>query len=667
MSISHEFLRRFTSIVRFVLSLGLIIAIQNLQTKAMPVCSVSGIVPGWFHDLPLFDAFSITTGDFNGDGRGDIAVGSSGFVGIAVFINDGSGNFAAPTIYNSGGGQTDITTGDFNNDDNLDIAAVNQDTPGRVVVMLGDGHGLFGIPITSPSGGPSSKYLAPGDFNSDGILDLAVSNGPLSGGGNITILIGDGAGSFTVGSTATPQTQFMRAADFNRDGKMDVLAVTAGAAFRLYLGNGIGGLSTPTTIAGDQALDFTITDFNGDGSPDVAAMVNTAGSIFNVGVFLGLGDGSLAAPQIYTVGGHSGSFIESGDIDGDAVLDLVVTKGGAPGRVFVLLGTGRGTFGAAIPYQLPWQRNPFRLAVADFNGDRRADIVTQNLSAPDVSVMLSICLTPSPRFDFDGDGGSDVSVFRPSSGTWYGLRSSDNSYFAQSWGLASDRIVAADYDGDSKTDLAVYRQSTGSWYVLRSSNNTVLSQQWGIDTDIPVAADFDGDGQADFAVYRAGAWYVLRSSDGIVDSQFFGIATDRPVPADYDKDGKADLAVYRPEQGVWYIKQSSDGLLRTQAFGTTGDLPVAADYDGDGKADLAVYRPSIGTWYAQRSSNNTLLAQAWGLPMDVPVPADYDGDGRWDAAVYRPLSGTWHIMRSSNNQPMTQVFGTAMDIPIPAR
>jgi hypothetical protein len=218
--------------------------------------------------------------------------------------------------------------------------------------------------------------------------------------------------------------------------------------------------------------------------------------------------------------------------------------------------------------------------------------------------------------DFDGDGKSDIAVYRD--GTWFILRSLDGGVTGMGWGeLPQDIPVPADYDGDSKTDIAVYRD--GSWYIVRSSDGGVTYMGWGgLTQDKPVPADYDGDGKADVAVYRDGTWFIIRSSDGAWTSVGWGgLTQDKPVPADYDGDGKADVAVYR--DGTWFIIRSSDGAWTSVGWGgLTQDKPVPADYDGDRKSDIAVYRG--GGWYILRSSDGGVTYMEWGgLPQDIPL------------------------------------------------
>ncbi len=224
------------------------------------------------------------------------------------------------------------------------------------------------------------------------------------------------------------------------------------------------------------------------------------------------------------------------------------------------------------------------------------------------------------RFDFDGDGKADISIYRPSTGIWY-LLNSTTGFNATQWGLSNDKIVPADYDGDGKTDIAVYRASSGTFYILNSTTG-FRATQWGFSTDIPVPADYDGDGKADVAIYRpsTGTFYSLNSTTGFSATQW-GFSTDIPVPADYDGDGKTDVAIYRPSTGTFYSLNSTTGFSATQ-WGFSTDKPVPADYDGDGKADVAIYRPSTGTFYSLNSTTGFSATQ-WGFSTDIPVAAAF--------------------------------------------
>ena len=273
--------------------------------------------------------------------------------------------------------------------------------------------------------------------------------------------------------------------------------------------------------------------------------------------------------------------------------------------------------------------------------------------------------------DFDGDGKTDISVFRPDSGSWFVLNSSNNSFNAVGFGSATDILTPGDFDGDGKTDYAVFRSADGAWYELSSNparpNAAVFrSKQFGTNGDIPVPADYDGDNRTDVAVFRAGAWYMTYSldpRDPTFRGEQFGSAGDLPVPGDYDADGRDDLAVFRPSNGTWYMLRSTQGFYGVQ-FGANGDRPVQGDYDGDGKTDVAVYRPSNGVWYILKSSGGFSSAQ-FGIATDKPTPGDFDGDGKWDIAVFRPENGFWYALRSQAGFTAVN-FGASGDRPVPS-
>jgi hypothetical protein len=286
---------------------------------------------------------------------------------------------------------------------------------------------------------------------------------------------------------------------------------------------------------------------------------------------------------------------------------------------------------------------------------------TQN--AADFTGTLQI-----PMADFDGDGMTDISIWRPSTGYWWVNRSNGSGYMAAQFGGGQfgDIVAPGNYDGDRRVDYAVFR--SGTWYVRNSSNGSLTALQFGLPDDTPVPADFDGDGRTDIAVFRSstGIWYVHRSSDGAFDAKAFGTNGDVPVAADYDGDGMADAAVWRPQNGTFYVLQSTNLQLAAAQFGTSGDKPVVGDFDGDKKADFAVFRPSAGNWYVLASTTGIATAMHWGQQGDMPVAGDYDHDGKTDLAVYRESEHAWYVRRSSNGTHIAVNFGLTGDVPIPA-
>jgi hypothetical protein len=330
--------------------------------------------------------------------------------------------------------------------------------------------------------------------------------------------------------------------------------------------------------------------------------------------------------------------------------------------------------------QLEYWRNP---TGHDDLGAARIFLSIENLLG-DPSLRLQVVhrnRTAIPKADWDGDGISDVGVFR--NGSWFVINSSGlngpGGFAGQTrttYGQSGDIPVTGDYDGDGRSDQAVFRPSNGVWYIENSSGVTGWSGnagqtvvQYGAAGDIPMSGDYDGDGVADPALFRpsSATWFILNSSNttgaGGVSGQTrlqYGATGDIPVSGDFDGDGLTDIALFRPSNNTWYIVNSSgttgaggfSGQTRI-AFGANGDVPLSGDYDGDGTSDIAVFRPSNGYWYITNSSGATgdggfqgQTRVQWGESGDVPVSGDFDGDGFADFAVFRPGVGTWYIMNS---------------------
>lgn len=363
---------------------------------------------------------------------------------------------------------------------------------------------------------------------------------------------------------------------------------------------------------------------------------------------------SLTSPSNNAAFGlGSGITLTATAADSDGTINRVDFYAGT-----VLIGTD-----TAAPFQTVW--------IGSVAGTfQMTAVATDNRGGTTTSTAIAVTVRQRTGngtvADFDGDGKTDVSVFRPGSGDWYMIHSSDSSFHGLHWGATGDRPVPADFDGDGKTDIAVWRPNDGNWYILNSADSTFRAQPWGQNGDAPVAGDFDGDGKADVAVFRpsAGTYYILDSGTNAFRYQQWGANGDVPLLGDYDGDGKADCAVFRPSANTFYILNSSDSSVRSQTFGQSGDKALAADLDGDGRSDIAVFRQSNGAWYYLQSTDNSFRGVVWGLNGDAPAAGDYDGDGRWDLSVFRPSAGTFYTLRSGSNSLSAQPFGAAGDIPV---
>ncbi len=303
-----------------------------------------------------------------------------------------------------------------------------------------------------------------------------------------------------------------------------------------------------------------------------------------------------------------------------------------------------------------------------FNGSETWGGVTFNIDRDITDAPVAGLAIPKIRnADFDGDGKSDVSIFRPDAGLWYYLNSSNGSAGGVAFGAPGDIPVPGDFDGDGKTDTAVFRPADGVWHLLTKAG-VYTSRAFGSPGDVPVAADYNNDGKTDLAVFRPSnsTWYIANSdSQGTYTYIQFGQAGDKPAPADYDGDGKADIAVFRPVGATgteWWIQKSSGGVFATQ-FGVSSDQAVPVDFTGDGKTDIAFWRPSTGEWFILRSEDLTYYAFPFGTVGDVAAPGDFDGDGKADPAVFRPSNAVWYILRSQAGFTAVQ-FGLNGDRPV---
>ncbi|MEH2264286.1 FG-GAP-like repeat-containing protein [Nostoc sp.] len=327
---------------------------------------------------------TVTVGDFNGDGKLDLAAANIDSNNVSVLLGNGTGGFGTATNFSVGSRPFSVTVGDFNADGKLDLAAANIDS-NNVSVLLGNGTGGFGT-ATNFSVGNNPYSVTVGDFNGDGLLDLATAN---IDSNNVSVLLGNGTGgfgtptNFTVGNSPRSVT----VGDFNGDGKLDLAAANIDSNnVSVLLGNGTGGFGTATNFTvGANPFSVTVGDFNGDGLLDLAA-ANISSN--DVSVLLGNGTGGFGTATNFSVGTTPFS-VTVGDFNGDGKLDLAAANVNSY-NVSVLLGNGTGSFGTATNFSVSTTpTTPTSVTVGDFNGDGLLDLAAANIDSNNISVLLN--------------------------------------------------------------------------------------------------------------------------------------------------------------------------------------------------------------------------------------------------------------------------------------
>jgi len=518
--------------------------------------------------------------------------------------SDGS---SAANITNNAATDTDP---EFSPDGSNVIFATNRDGNDEIYRMNPDGSN----PIRLTNNAASDKQPR---FSADGSAIVFVSN--RDGNSEIYKMNADGTGQVRLTNDAASDS----APSFSPDGQKIIFVTSRLGALRLFTMNADG---TNQAVISNIAGFYNRPSYSQDGTK----------ILFVYG-------GDVTSQDIWTMNADGTNRVQSGFGRSSPTYSPDGTK-----VVHACCFTITSTTG---------------IYVSNVGGGQGTQISIGTDDLPDWQPIVS---PRRAKFDFDADGRSDISVFRPTDGIWYLLRST-GGFTGFNWGISTDTPTPADYDGDLKTDIAVWRGSEGNFYILNSFDSTVRIENFGLAGDVPFAADWDADGKSDLSVYRSGPQgiFYYRATSGNPNRNItflqWGMSGDKPVASDYDGDGRTDAAVFRSNDRVWYVRRSTDGQMAATNFGLATDILVPADYDADGKTDLAVYRSGI--WYLLQTTGGFTAFQ-YGLAADIPAPADYDGDGRADAAVYR--NGVWYILGTRSSSTLITNFGIGGDKPIPA-
>jgi uncharacterized protein (TIGR03437 family) len=428
----------------------------------------------------------LATGDFNKDGKMDVALSDSVSGFVYILLGNGDGTFNLAEKYLLGYAATSFYVEDFDGDGNLDIvfacghpdALFVQAFTQVVGVLFGNGDGTFAgapayvVPVT-----PDSMVTA--DFNGDGKPDLAIAGQP----GGVSILLGSGGGGFQAGaSLSSPNNSGLpigvAAGDLNGDGKVDLAINDTQNGAAIFLGNGDGTFQAPRDVAGGGSGTsyVAIGDFSNDGKPDLAI---ANGGSNNVTILAGNGDGTFGAGVTVPVGSNPAVLLAA-DFNRDGNLDLAVVNYGTfasssdPGGLSILLGKGDGTFQSATNYSA--SINPNSISVGDFNNDGIPDLVL-TAAAPNFNYTLVV-------FIGNGDGTFKPGVLIPTA-------------------FGPETVAIADYNGDGKLDLVVPHccGDTDITYLLGNGDGTFQSEVTITNGSVStsVVADFNGDGKPDIA------------------------------------------------------------------------------------------------------------------------------------------------------------------------
>ena len=559
-----------------------------------------------------------------------------------------------------------MTYGDFNGDGKIDIAILNVGDP-SLGILLGKGNGLFHnmTKVQPLCGGPNA--LVATDINTDGKTDFVVA---CSGSNKAAVLIGNGAGGFShatgspfsTGATETIPTS-VAVADFNRDNKLDLAISSAGGAVvGIWRGNGNGTFVTPTASEefgiGQSPSSIVALDLNKDTYPDLA-IANAADD--SISVLMNTGTGSFAGQVTYGTSA-SPSALAFGDFNADTYIDLAVVENGAS-QISVFLNDLTGTL--QLESVNPVGTSPTWLSVSDFDGDNKLDIAVVNSGDNSAGILTgfgngvftyspAIPTVTNPVFlvtpDLDNDGHLDLVVSGNTDQVIQVIPGKAGAQFGLTTTVGASPLgsVSTDFDGDGIIDLAVVNSGGNSVSILKGNGYGFFSVLGTLPTaNNPTAvkvSDFNRDGKKDLVVANRGSGTIrvyLGNGDGTFQAFVsYGVGSSPSDIAiqDLNADGYLDLFVANTASStVSVLRGNGDGSFAAKVDYATDSGPVAiiaADLSGDRRIDIATANQSSNTVsILLGNSTGTLQTRVEYFPGLSPfalVEGDVNADGYID-------------------------------------
>ena len=519
---------------------------------------------------------NLVTDDVDHDGDLDVIMGTTNGRSIRVIFNDGNWVFhtgpsiPTPSLYALG----PLAAGDFNEDGKLDIASVNNNSHGYAI-FLSNGDGTFTPYDLSVGAWNLPGGLAVGDFDRDCHLDIAVAD---YGNGSVSVLHGRGNGYFDLYPTtyAAAGGGWPAVGDFNRDGVGD-LAISCGDGYvRLFLGQAVPYLvAGVTNKVSDSSVFPSVGDLNADGHLDYVVCDRYHQKLQG---WLGLGDGTFHLASILATPGNplSGTLF---DANGDGVLDFVVCLENPVNKIVVYFGDGIGNFCPLQPMAVPGA--PTSVESMDFDADGDQDLVLASVRQSDNMALCTflrnngggsfqVCNTFEIGdrtgvknlvvADFDLDGDLDAAMALTNGGAVRVLFNEGNCQFqlGPAWSPPSlgalNGLTGGDLDGDGDTDLVSLNNNSHGYAIFMNNGDGSfivhdrIETSWQLPT-LATVGDFDRDCVPDVLVcdYGTGKVSLL---DGLGDGSFrllagtYDVASaGLPVVGDFDEDGVADALI----------------------------------------------------------------------------------------------------------------------------